>query len=95
MNIVKVKPIFNSLIIKRLETKKETDSGFILPTTSQKQQNVALVKEIGPECKSGIKAGDYIIIPNGNFSATSVSVEGEDLLIIEENIVVAIINLSE
>ena len=93
MDILKIEPIFNSLIIKRFEAKKETESGFILPTASQKQENIALVKEVGPTCKSGIKPGDYIIIPNGNFSATSVNVKGEDLLVIEENVVVAIIKI--
>ena len=61
--IVNLKPVFNNIIVEQVKAQEKTESGFFMPESSQKKPNVYLVKEVGPECKSGVKAGDFVVLP--------------------------------
>lgn len=95
MNIINLKPIFNHLVIKPFKAKTQTEQGFYLPESSQKKPNVAEVIAVGPDCKSGVKIGDLIVIPKNMQVSTDVEVQGEDQCIIKEENVIAIINIKE
>jgi len=93
--ILNVKPIFDSLIVKQLETKKETDSGIIIPESSQKKQNVYKVIAIGPDCKSGVKEGNYVILSKNLQVTTEIEVNGSTISIVKEENIIAIIEIDE
>ena len=91
--IVNLKPIFDSLVVEQLQSKKQTESGIIIPESSQKKQNVYKVLEVGDKCKSGIKQGDYVILPKHIQTTTDIEVNGKIVAIVKEENVIAIVNV--
>ena len=93
--IVSLKPIFDSLVVEQLQSKKKTESGIIIPESSQKKQNVYKVLEVGADCKSGIKKDDYVVLPKNIQVTTDIEVEGNVVAVVKEENVIAIVNIEE
>lgn len=57
-------PINTKLVIQVLQASNETDSGIVLPDTTRDKfvTTRAIVIAVGPECKSGVKEEDVILI---------------------------------
>lgn len=91
--IVNLKPIFDSLVVEQLQSKKQTESGIIIPESSQKKPNVYKVLEVGEQCKSGIKPGDYCILPKHIQTTTDIEVEGKVVAVVKEENIIAIVNI--
>lgn len=91
--IVNLKPIFDCLVVETMETKKTTESGIIIPESSQQKSNIAKVVNVGPTCKSGIKEGDFVVLPKNLQITTEVEVNGVLKHIIKEENVIAIVNI--
>ena len=45
---MKVKPLFDKVVVESIETEERTKSGFILPTASQEKQQMARIVAVGP-----------------------------------------------
>lgn len=93
--IAKLNPIFDSLVIEQFEAKKTTESGIIIPESSQKKPSLARVLAVGPTCKSGIKEGNLIVIPKNMQIMTEVEVDGDIQCIIKEENVIAVVEVLE
>lgn len=91
--IVNLKPIFDSLVVEQLESKKKTESGIIIPESSQKKPNVYKVLEVGKDCKSEIKQGDFVLLPKNIQVTTDVEVEGQTVSVVKEESVIAIVKV--
>ena len=92
----KVQPLGDRVLIKQLEAEDKTKGGIILPDTAKEKPQEAEVvavgkgkvedgKTIAPE----VKAGDKILY--GKYSGTEIKVDGEDLIIVKEEDILAII----
>ena len=53
---MKVKPLFDKVVVESLETEEKTSSGFILPSASQEKQQMAKIVAVGP---GGIIDGNH------------------------------------
>ena len=93
--IAKLNPIFDSLVVEQLESKKQTESGIIIPESSQKKQNVYKVVAVGPTCKSGIREGNFIVLPKNIQVTTDIEVNGKMVAVVKEESVIAIVNIEE
>lgn len=91
--IVNLRPVFNNIIVEQVKAQEKTESGFYMPESSQKKPNVYLVKEVGPECKSGVKAGDFIVLPKNIQVCTDIEVNGNVVSVVEEKHIIAIVNV--
>ena len=91
--IVNLKPIFDSLVVEQLQSKKQTESGIIIPESSQKKPNVYKVTAVGPTCKSGIREGDYVVLPKNIQVTTDIEVNGNMVAVVKEENVIAIVNV--
>lgn len=91
--IVNLKPVFNNIIVEQVKAQEKTESGFFMPESSQKKPNVYLVKEVGPECKSGVKAGDFVVLPKNIQVCTDIEVNGNIVSVVEEKHIIAIVNV--
>ena len=77
--------------------KKKTASGIILPDTAQEKPQIGEVVAIGPGkvndagslVKMTVKKGDKVLY--GKYSGTEVSHDGDDLLIMRESDILAIL----
>lgn len=91
--IVNLKPVFNNIIVEQVKAQEKTESGFFMPESSQKKPNVYLVKEIGLECKSGVKVGDFVVLPKNIQVCTDIEVDGNIVSVVEEKHIIAIVNI--
>lgn len=55
-----IEPLKNRLIVKRDETKTETESGFIIPDAAQRKELTGVVIATGPDVEE-IKLGNRVI----------------------------------
>ena len=91
--IVSLKPVFNNIIVEQVKAQEKTESGFFMPESSQKKPNVYLVKEVGLECKSGVKIGDFVVLPKNIQVCTDIEVNGNVVSVVEEKHIIAIVNV--
>lgn len=65
---MKVKPLFDKVVVKASKKEDTTKSGFILPSSSQEKSQTAVVVAVGPggmvdgnEVKMQVKEGDVVL----------------------------------
>ena len=94
---MKLRPLHDRVIIKRLEVETKSAGGIVIPDTATekpiKGEVVAVgagkILENGNVRALAVKAGDKVLF--GKYSGTEVKVDGEELLVMREEDLVAII----
>ncbi|MGE4484979.1 MAG: co-chaperone GroES [Oscillospiraceae bacterium] len=93
---MKLKPLADRVIIKRAAAEETTKSGIILTSAAQEKPQVYEVIEVGPgglvdgeKIEMVVKKGDMVI--TGKYTGTEVKVEGEELTIVRQNDILAIV----
>lgn len=92
-----LKPLGDKVIVEVLGSKDRTKGGLYLPDTAQEKPQEAKVLAVGsgkvlPNGKvvpPDIKAGDTVLF--GKYSGSEVKVDGKELLIINQDDVLAVI----
>jgi chaperonin GroES len=92
-----VRPLHDRLIIKRIEEKETVRGGIIIPDTAkekpQEGQVLAVgngkILENGTKVPLDVKVGDKILF--GKYSGTDIKIDGEEVLILREDEVLAIV----
>ena len=92
-----LKPLSDRVVVKAHEAEEKTASGIILPDTAQEKPQIGEVVAIGPGkvndagslVKMTVKKGDKVLY--GKYSGTEVSHDGDDLLIMRESDILAIL----
>jgi len=93
-----IRPLHDRVIVRRTEEEKTTASGLIIPdsATEKPSQGEVLAVGKGKTTDSGtvvqldVKVGDTVIF--GQFAGTEIKSNGESLLIMREDDIVAIID---
>jgi chaperonin GroES len=94
----KIKPLGDRLIVRRLDAEEKTKSGIIIPDTAKEKPQQGEVLAVGPgawdkdgkaRTKMEVKVGDKVLF--GKWSATEVKLEGEEVLVLKEDDVIAIL----
>ena len=94
---IKIKPLADRVLVKRLETAEEQKiGGIIIPDTAKEKPQEAEVVAVGPgrlddgkRVAPEVKKGDKVLI--GKYSGTEVKLEGDDYLIMREDDILAIV----
>ncbi len=94
---MKVRPLHDRLIVKRLEEEEKTKGGIIIPDTAKEKpvegKVIAVgkgkIKEDGTNIPMEMKKGDRILF--AKYAGTEVKIDGEEHLIMKEDDVLAII----
>ncbi len=94
---MKLRPLHDRVIIKRLEAETKSAGGIVIPDTAAekpiKGEVIAVgtgkILEDGKVRPLAVKAGDKVLF--GKYSGTEVKVEGEELLVMREEDLMAII----
>ncbi len=84
-----IRPLGKRVVIKKVEAEDKTASGIILPGQAKEQPQVAEVVAVGTDEDIQVKVGDKVIFPK--FSGTEVKYNGEELIIIEDEKLLAIV----
>ncbi|MCM2256669.1 MAG: co-chaperone GroES [Vicinamibacteria bacterium] len=94
---MKVRPLHDRLLVRRMEEKETVKGGIIIPDTAKEkpQEGEVLavgtgkVLENGTKLAMDVKVGDKILF--GKYSGTDIKVDGEEVLILREDEVLAVI----
>ena len=94
---MKIRPLQDRLIVKRVAEENKTKGGIIIPDTAKEKPSQGQVVAVGPggRDESGkvitpdVKAGDKVLF--GKWSGTEVVLDGEDLLIMKESDIMGVI----
>jgi chaperonin GroES len=91
-----LKPLADRVIIKQVAAEETTKSGIILTSSAQEKPQVYEVLEVGPgglvdgnEVKMVVKKGDRVI--TGKYSGTEVKIDGEEMTIVRQSDILAIV----
>ena len=94
---MKVRPLHDRLVVRRIEEKETAKGGIIIPDTAKEkpQEGQVLaagngkVLENGTKVALDVKVGDKILF--GKYSGTDIRIDGEDVLILREDEVLAVL----
>jgi chaperonin GroES len=95
---MKVRPLHDRVIIKRVEEQETVRGGIIIPDTAKEkpQEGEVVAAGTGKRLENGqiipleVKAGDRVLF--GKYSGTEIKLEGEELLILREDEILGIIS---
>jgi chaperonin GroES len=88
---MKFRPLHDRVLVERFESANKTAGGIILPDTAQEKPSEGKIVAVGSGARNekgevvplAVKAGDLVLF--GKWSGTEVSVDGKDLLIMNES----------
>jgi len=94
---MKIRPLHDRVIIRRVEEERTSPGGIVIPDSATEKPIKGEVIAVGNgklmdngEVRAlDVKAGDKVLF--GKYSGTEVKVEGEDLLVMKEDDVMAVI----
>lgn len=93
---MKLKPLFDKVVLKQVEAVETTKAGIILPGSAQEKPEVFEVVAVGPgglvdgnEVTMTLKVGDQVI--TGKYSGTEVKLDGVEYTIVSQSAVLAVI----
>ena len=94
---MKIRPLADRIVIKRLEQEEKTKGGIFIPDTAKEKPIEGLVVAVGngKTLKNGkvrpleVKQGDRVLI--GKYSGTEVKIDGVEHVILSEDDVLAVL----
>ena len=93
---MKLVPLFDRVVLKRLVAEETTKSGIVLPGQAKEKPQQAEVVAVGPggvvdgkEITMQVKAGDKVIY--SKYSGTEVEVDDEKYVVVKQNDILAVI----
>jgi chaperonin GroES len=94
---MKIRPLHDRVVVKRMEEEKTSPGGIVIPDSATekpiKGKIVAVgngkVTDSGDVRKLDVKKGDEVLF--GKYSGTEVKVDGDELLVMREDDIMAVI----
>ena len=95
---MKFRPLHDRVAVRRIEESQKTAGGIIIPDTATEKPTEGEVIAVGAGARNekgelvalDVKVGDRILF--GKWSGTEVKIEGQDLLIMKESDIMAVID---
>lgn len=94
---MKVRPLYDRILIQRIEADEEVRGGIIIPDTAKEKPmegkvisvGAGKMDENGKRIPLDVKEGDRVLI--GKYAGTDIKIDGEDYVIIREDEVLGIV----
>ena len=94
---MKIRPLHDRVIVKRLEEEKKTASGIVIPDNAAEKPDQGEVLAVGPGRKNekgdvvamNVSVGDRVLF--GKYSGQTVKVDGDELLVMKEDDLFAVV----
>lgn len=94
---LKIRPLGEKVLVKRVEAEQTTAGGIVLPDTAKEKPKRGVVQAVGDgklmdngkRHELTVKKGDEVLF--SSYSGTEIKVEGEELLILDESDILAIV----
>jgi len=95
---MKIRPLYDRIVVKRIDEQETTRSGIIIPDSAQEKPQEAEVIAVGhgKRLEDGklvaldVKAGDRILF--GKYSGNEIRLDGEEYLIMREDDVLGVLD---
>lgn len=91
-----IKPLFDKVVIKAIETNDKTASGIVLPGASKERPQLATVVAVGPggfvdgnEIKMQVKVGDTVLY--SKYAGSEFKIDGQEVVIVRQADILAIV----
>jgi chaperonin GroES len=94
---MKLRPLHDRVIVKRIDSETKTASGIVIPDNAAEKPDQGEVLAVGPGRKNddgkviplNVAVGDRVLF--GKYSGQTVKVEGDELLVMKEDDLFAVI----
>ena len=95
--MMKVRPLHDRLLVRRIEEKETAKGGIIIPDTAKEKPQEGEVLAVGngkildngTKVLLDVKVGDKILF--GKYTGTDIKIDGEEVLILREDEVLAVL----
>lgn len=93
-----IKPLWDQVVVERVEAVKFTPGGLAIPTNAQEKSQEAYVRAVGrgrllpsgQVVEPAVSVGDRVVMAKHAY--TEVKVDGKDLLIVREDAILAVLD---
>ena len=93
---MKLKPLFDKVVVKEIEVKEESFGGIFLPTSAKEKQEVAVVVAVGAggvidgkQVDMIVNVGDKVLY--SKYAGSEFTIDGEKVTIIRQSDILAIV----
>lgn len=94
---LKIRPLGEKVLVKRVEAEEKTAGGIVLPDSAKEKPKRGVVQAVGDgklldsgkRSELQVKKGNEVLF--SSYAGTEIKVEGEELLILDENDILAIV----
>ena len=93
---MKLKPLFDKVVVKQPEEKEQTVGGIFLPTAAKEKQEVAVVVAVGEggvidgkDVKMVVSVGDKVLY--SKYAGSTFKLDGEEVTVIKQSDILAIV----
>lgn len=94
---MKMRPLHDRVLVKRIESEEKTKSGIIIPDTAKEKPQEGEIIAVGSGLRQengtviplDVKVGDRVLF--GKWSGTEIKVDGEDYLVMKESDIMGIL----
>ena len=95
---MKLRPLQDRVLVRRVEPERKTPGGIFIPDTAQEKPVEGEVVAVGPGIRDehgkvqplDVRAGDRVLF--GKWSGTEIKLDGEDLIIMKESDVMGMLD---
>ncbi|MDR2788310.1 MAG: co-chaperone GroES [Candidatus Accumulibacter sp.] len=94
---MKIRPLHDRVIVKRLEEERKTVSGIVIPDNATEKPDQGKILAVGPGKRDengkhvamDVKVDDRVLF--GKYSGQTVKVDGEELLVMREEDIMGVV----
>lgn len=94
---MKIRPLHDRVIVKRVEAERTTASGIVLPDSAGEKPDQGEVLAVGPgkrddngkQIALDVKVGDRVLF--GKYAGQAVKVDGQEVLVMREEDIMGVI----
>ena len=94
---MKIRPLHDRVIVKRIEEERKSAGGIVIPDTAAEKPDQGEIVAVGKGKKDDqgklipidVKVGDRVLF--GKYSGQTVKVDGEELLVMKEDDLFAVV----
>ena len=94
---MKIRPLHDRVIVKRVEAERTTASGIVIPDSAGEKPDQGEVLAVGPgkrddngkQIALDVKVGDRVLF--GKYAGQSVKVDGQEVLVMREEDIMGVL----
>ena len=94
---MKIRPLHDRVIVKRLEEERKTASGIVIPDAAAEKPDQGQILAVGPGKRDengkhvalNVKVGDRVLF--GKYAGQTVKVDGEEVLVMREEDIMGVV----